>query len=91
MSLARAVGGLSSGSAAPPPRDAQPAPAARRWRLVRRAAAGLAVAAGLALGLTSVPPAKRRALLAGGATGLVGAASVVLAGIAAGIHRRRRQ
>jgi hypothetical protein len=88
MSLA---GGLSSRSAPAPPKDVQPPARARRSRLARRAAAGIAVAAGLALGFSSVPPAKRRALLAGGATGLVGAASVVLAGLAAGFHRRRRQ
>jgi hypothetical protein len=75
--------------AAAPPAAAGSAPTGRA-RLARTAAAGVAVAAGLALGFGSVPAAKRRALLAGGATGLVGAASVVLAGLAAGLHRRRR-
>lgn len=67
------------------------APAAGRPRLVAWAGAGVALAAGLGLGVAVASPAKRRALLAGGATGLVGAASVVLAGLAAGRHRRPRR
>jgi hypothetical protein len=54
------------------------------------AGAGAALAAGLALGVAVASPAKRRSLVAGGATGLVGAASAVLAALAVGRHRRRR-
>jgi len=42
------------------------------------------------LGVAVASPAKRRAFMAGGATGLVGAASVALA-LAAGRNRRPRQ
>jgi hypothetical protein len=67
------------------------ASATRGRRVATRTAAGVALAAGLALGLAATPPAKRRAFLAGGAAGLVGVASVTLAGIAAGLHARRRR
>jgi hypothetical protein len=89
MSIARAVGELWRQSPSRPPGHAPPASAGRRARIAKRAAAGLAVAAGLVLGLNALPPAKRRAILAGGATGLAGVASVALAGLAAGLHRRR--
>jgi 8-oxo-dGTP diphosphatase len=63
-------------------------PDARATRgLKAGAAAGVALAAGLALGVSLAPPAKRRAMIAGGASGLAGAASIVLAALA---HARRR-
>jgi 8-oxo-dGTP diphosphatase len=62
------------------------APGASRARAAARAGAGVALAAGLAMGVAVASPAKRRAMVAGGATGLVGAASAVLAVLAA---RRR--
>jgi 8-oxo-dGTP diphosphatase len=62
-------------------------PGASRPRVAARVGAGVALAAALAIGMTVASPAKRRALVAGGATGLVGAASVVIAALAA---RRQR-
>jgi hypothetical protein len=72
------------------PAEPQPAarPAVGRRRLA--AGAGVALAAGLAFGVVVASPAKRRALVAGGAAGLAGAASVVLASLAVARHRPRR-
>lgn len=70
-------------------RGVHPAPAGRaagRPLLAAGAGAGVILAAGLALAVAS--PAKRRALVAGGATGLVGAASVALVALAAAGYRR---
>jgi 8-oxo-dGTP diphosphatase len=70
---------------------APPVPGASLPRVAARAGAGVALAAGLAMGVAVASPAKRRALVAGGATGLVGAASVVLATLAARRQRRPRE
>jgi 8-oxo-dGTP diphosphatase len=75
-------------------RGVHPAPAGRatgRPRLAAGAGAGVVLAAGLVLGVAVASPAKRRAFMAGGATGLVGAASIALAALAAGRYRRPRQ
>jgi 8-oxo-dGTP diphosphatase len=65
-------------------------PGVSRPRVAARVGAGVALAAALAIGMAVASPAKRRALVAGGATGLVGAASVVIATLAARRQRRLR-